>query len=116
MDRCDASHPFRCTTAHDDRKIVRMLVIDRAATSGTTAQQIQSIMHHSVSTVTNRLRFQQSGPLFHLPFIGNHRCLHRQWCDERRTWTMVWNGIVFPDQSRLCLQHHDGWNSSFKIP
>ncbi|GFU07144.1 transposable element Tcb1 transposase [Trichonephila clavipes] len=77
------SHLRRYTTAHD-RHIVREEVIDRAATSRTIAQQIKSVMHHWVSTRTIRRRLQQSGmsarrPLLHLPLIGNHRCLCRQW-------------------------------------
>ncbi|GFW62920.1 transposable element Tcb1 transposase [Trichonephila clavipes] len=46
-------------------------------------------------------------PLLHLPLTGNHRRLHRQWCNERLTWTTEWD-IVFTDESRFCLQHHDG--------
>ncbi|GFX44412.1 transposable element Tcb1 transposase [Trichonephila clavipes] len=29
-------------------------------------------------------------------------------CDERRIWAAGWNEIVFTDESRICLQHHDG--------
>ncbi|GFS79498.1 transposable element Tc3 transposase [Trichonephila clavipes] len=46
--------------------------------------------------------------LLRLPLTGNHRCLRRHWCDERRTWTTEWNDIVFSDEYRFCLQHHDG--------
>ncbi|GFW95340.1 uncharacterized protein TNCV_2970621 [Trichonephila clavipes] len=35
------------------------------------------------------------------------RCLRRQWCDERNMWAAEWNGVVFADESRICLQHHD---------
>ncbi|GFT37143.1 transposable element Tcb1 transposase [Trichonephila clavipes] len=34
--------------------------------------------------------------------------LCRQWCDEKRMWAAEWNEIVFTDESRICLQHHDG--------
>ncbi|GFS60432.1 transposable element Tcb1 transposase [Trichonephila clavipes] len=46
-------------------------------------------------------------PLLRLPLTGNHKCLCRQWCDERLTWTKERNDIVFTDESRFCLQHHD---------
>ncbi|PRD23564.1 UNVERIFIED_CONTAM: hypothetical protein NCL1_46018 [Trichonephila clavipes] len=36
------------------------------------------------------------------------RRLRRNWCDERRIWTAEWNEGVFTDESRICLQHHDG--------
>ncbi|GFU93814.1 transposable element Tcb1 transposase [Trichonephila clavipes] len=43
-----------------------------------------------------------------LPLTQNHRRLRRQWCDERRMWLAEWNEVVFTDESRICLQHHDG--------
>ncbi|GFV50647.1 transposable element Tcb1 transposase [Trichonephila clavipes] len=71
-------------------------------------------MHHSVYARTIRRRLQQSGlsarrPLLGLPLTQNHRCLHRQWSDERRMWAAEWNKVVFTDELRICLQHHDGW-------
>ncbi|GFX28688.1 transposable element Tcb1 transposase [Trichonephila clavipes] len=59
-------------------------------------------------------RLQQSGlsarrPLLGLPLTQSHRRLRRQWYDERRMWVAEWNEVVFTDESRICLQHHDGW-------
>ncbi|GFT49617.1 transposable element Tcb1 transposase [Trichonephila clavipes] len=90
MDQRGRSHPSRCTTARNKRWIGRMEVMDHAAPSRTIAQQIQSVTQHSVSSRTIRHCLQQSGisakrPLLRLPLTGNHRCLHRQWCDDR--WT-----------------------------
>ncbi|GFV39729.1 transposable element Tcb1 transposase [Trichonephila clavipes] len=107
------SHPPRCTTARDDRRIVRMAVMDHVAASRTIAQQIQPITDHSVSSRTIQRRLQQSGisarrPLHRLPSTENHRRLRRQLCNEWWT-TTEWNDIVFTDESRFCLQHHDGW-------
>ncbi|GFT79099.1 transposable element Tcb1 transposase [Trichonephila clavipes] len=104
------SYPPRCTTARDDRRIVRMTVTDRAATSRSTEQQIQSYSTY-VSTGTIRRRSQQSGmsarrPFLRLSLTGNYRRLRRQWGDERRTWTTERNDIVFTDESRFCLQHN----------
>ncbi|GFW73154.1 transposable element Tcb1 transposase [Trichonephila clavipes] len=112
-DRRGRSHPPQCTTSREDRKIVCMSVTDRSVTSRTVAQHIESVTHHSVSAPTIRRRLQQSGlsarhPLFGLPLMQNHRRLHRQWCDERRMWAAEWNEVVFTDESRICLQHHDG--------
>ncbi|GFX31903.1 transposable element Tc3 transposase [Trichonephila clavipes] len=47
-------------------------------------------------------------PLLRLPLTENDRYLRHQWCHERQTWTTEWNGIVFTDESRFCLQDHDG--------
>ncbi|GFX17147.1 transposable element Tcb1 transposase [Trichonephila clavipes] len=70
-------------------------------------------MHHSVSALTIQHRLQQSDsssrrPLLGQPLTQNLRRLHRQWCDERRMWAAEWNEFVFTDESRICLQHHDG--------
>ncbi|GFX30207.1 transposable element Tcb1 transposase [Trichonephila clavipes] len=79
-DRRGRSHPPQCTTSREDRRIVRM------AQSGLSARR----------------------PLLRLPLTQNHRRLHRKWCDERRMWAAEWNEVVFMDESRICLQHHDG--------
>ncbi|KFM67050.1 Transposable element Tc1 transposase, partial [Stegodyphus mimosarum] len=112
-DRRLRSHPPQCTTSRDYRNIVRMAVMDRSVTSRTIAQHIQSITPHPVSARTFRRRLKQSGlsarrPLFRPPLTQNHRCLRRQWCDERRMWTAEWKEIFFTDELRFCLQHHNG--------
>ncbi|GFV39009.1 transposable element Tcb1 transposase [Trichonephila clavipes] len=103
----------QCITSRQDRQIVRMAVKDRSVTLRTVAQHIESVTHHSVSARTIRRRLQQSGLSARRPFLGlplpqNHRRLHRQWCDERRMWETELNEVVFTDESRTCLQHHDG--------
>ncbi|GFY15881.1 transposable element Tcb1 transposase [Trichonephila clavipes] len=112
--RVQRKHPPQCTTSREDRQLVRKAVTDCSVTSQTIAQHIESLTHHSVSARTIRRHLQQSGlsarhPLLGLPLTQNHRRLHRQWCDERRMWAAEWNEVVFIDESRICLQHHDGW-------
>ncbi|GFU84955.1 transposable element Tcb1 transposase [Trichonephila clavipes] len=112
-DQRGRSHPPQCTTSREDRQIVCMAVTDRSVTSRTIAQHIESVMHHSVSALTIRRRLQQSGLFARRPLLGlrltqNHRRLHHQWCDERRKWVAEWNEVVFTDESRICLQNHDG--------
>ncbi|GFX33316.1 transposable element Tcb1 transposase [Trichonephila clavipes] len=113
-DRRGRSNPPQCTTSREDRQIVRMAVTDHSVTSRTVAQHIESVTHHSVSTHTIRRRLQQSGlsarrPLLGLPLTQNLIRLRHQCCGERRTWVAEWNEVVFTDESRICLQHHDGW-------
>ncbi|GFV90688.1 transposable element Tcb1 transposase [Trichonephila clavipes] len=89
-----------------------MTVTDRSVTSRTEGQHIESVTLHSVSARTIRRHLQQScvsarRPLLGLPLKQNHRRLRRQWCDERRIWAAEWNEVVFSDESRICLQHHD---------
>ncbi|GFX65583.1 transposable element Tcb1 transposase [Trichonephila clavipes] len=113
-DRRGQSHPPQCTTSRENRKIVRMAATDHSVQSRTIAQHIDSVTHHSESAPrTIRRRLQQSGlsarrPLLGLPLTQNHRRLLRQWCDERRIWVAEWREVVFTDESRICLQHHDG--------
>ncbi|GFS98951.1 transposable element Tcb1 transposase [Trichonephila clavipes] len=112
-ERRGQSHPPQSTTSRENRQIVRMAVTDRSVTSRIVAQHIESVTHHSVSARTNRRRLQQSGlsarrPWLGLPLTQNHRRLRRQLCDERRMWVAEWTEVVFTDESRICLQHHDG--------
>ncbi|GFS69940.1 transposable element Tcb1 transposase [Trichonephila clavipes] len=112
-DRRGGSHPPQCTISREDRQIVRMAVTDRSVTSRTVAQHIESVAHHSVSARTIRRHLQESGlsarrPLLGLLLTQNHRRLRRQWCGERRMWAAKWNEVVFTDDSRICLLHHDG--------
>ncbi|GFS84488.1 transposable element Tcb1 transposase [Trichonephila clavipes] len=67
----------------------------------------------ALSARTIRHRLQQSGlsarrPLLGLPLTQYHSRLRRQWCDERMMWAAERNGVVFTDESRICLQHHNG--------
>ncbi|GFS94133.1 transposable element Tcb1 transposase [Trichonephila clavipes] len=66
-----------------------------------------------MSARTIRRRLQQSDlsarrPLLGLPLTQNHRHLRSQWCNERRMLAAEWNEFDFTDESRICLQHHDG--------
>ncbi|MBJ5486895.1 hypothetical protein JGG36_24205 [Salmonella enterica subsp. enterica serovar Meleagridis] len=86
---------------------------DRTATSRTLAQELVCAAQQPVSASTIRRRLQQQGlvarsPLLRLPLTLHHRRMLLQWCVERRTWTTEWHDIIFSDESRLCLQHHDG--------
>ncbi|GFT42453.1 transposable element Tcb1 transposase [Trichonephila clavipes] len=93
-----------------------MRMCDRWIQEGMTDQRGRSHPPQcttSVSARTIRCGLQHSGlsarrPFLVLPLTQNHRCLHRQWCDERRMWVAEWNQVVFTDESRICLQHHDG--------
>ncbi|GFV51129.1 transposable element Tcb1 transposase [Trichonephila clavipes] len=112
-DRHGRSHSPQCTTSREERQIVRKAVTDRSVTSRTIAQHIESVTHYSVSARTIRPRLQQSGlsarrPLLALLLTQNHRRLCRQWCGERSMWVAEWNELVFTDELRICLQHHDG--------
>ncbi|GFW83803.1 transposable element Tcb1 transposase [Trichonephila clavipes] len=112
-DQRGRSHPPQCTTSRAGRQIVRMAVMDRSVTSRTAAQHIESETQYSMFARTIRHRLQKSGqssrrPLLSLHLTQNQRRLRGQWCDERRMWVAEWIDVVFNDESRICLQHHDG--------
>ncbi|GFU89857.1 transposable element Tcb1 transposase [Trichonephila clavipes] len=84
-----------------------MRINDRWIQEGTTGQRGRS---HPPQCTTSP---EDSGLsarrlLRDLPLTQNRRRLRRQWCDERRMWAAEWNEVVFTDESRICLQHHDG--------
>ncbi|GFX17982.1 transposable element Tcb1 transposase [Trichonephila clavipes] len=115
IDCRDGRNQTTCTTSRDERQIVRMAVMDRSVTSRTISQHIESSNHHSVSARSIRHRLQQIGlstrhSLLGLPLTQSHRRLRHQWCDERRIRAAEWNEIVFTEESRICLKHHDGRN------
>ncbi|GFT72705.1 transposable element Tcb1 transposase [Trichonephila clavipes] len=74
-----------------------MRICDRWMQEGTTNRRGRS---HPRQYTTSR---EDS-----LPLTRSHRRLRHQWCDERRMWVAEWNEDVFTDESRICLQHHDG--------
>ncbi|GFW81836.1 transposable element Tcb1 transposase [Trichonephila clavipes] len=91
-------------------------ICDRWVQKGTTDRRGRSYplqYNTSLSARTIGRRLQQRGlsarlPLLCLPLTQSHRRLRRQWFDERRIWAAEWNEVVFTDESRICLQHHDG--------
>ncbi|GFU96095.1 transposable element Tcb1 transposase [Trichonephila clavipes] len=91
-----------------------MALTDRSITSRTIAQHIESLTHPSVPERTIPHRLQHSAlsarrPLLGLPLTQNHRRLPtangaiKEGCGRQ-------NGmkLFFTDESRICLQHHDG--------
>ncbi|GFW62542.1 transposable element Tcb1 transposase [Trichonephila clavipes] len=85
----------------------------RVEQNQTTVMWISDRCMQEVSARTIRHHLQQSDlsarrPLLGLPLTQNHRRLLRQWCSERRLWAADWNEVVFTDESRIFLQHHDG--------
>ncbi|GFW45578.1 transposable element Tcb1 transposase [Trichonephila clavipes] len=82
MDGRGQSHPLQCTISRENRQPCLHVPFD----SGLSTRR----------------------PLLSLYLTQNHRRLRRQWCDERRIRAAEWNEVVFTDESRICLQHHDG--------
>ncbi|GFX53417.1 transposable element Tcb1 transposase [Trichonephila clavipes] len=85
----------------------------RVGRNQTTVMRICDRWMQEVFARTIGRRLQHSGlssrrPLLGLPLTQNHRRPLYQWCDERKVWVAEGNEVVFTDESRICLQHHDG--------
>ncbi|GFV32815.1 transposable element Tcb1 transposase [Trichonephila clavipes] len=46
--------------------------------------------------------------LYRIPLTQNHRSLRLQWANMHRSWCADWLQVVFSDESRFNLWHHDG--------
>ncbi|GFW12977.1 transposable element Tcb1 transposase [Trichonephila clavipes] len=94
-------------------QITVMRICYRWMQEGTTDRRGRSHPPQCTTFTTIRRRLQQSGlsarrPLLGQPLTQSHRRLRRQWCNERRMWAAEWNKVVFTEESRICLQLHDG--------
>lgn len=101
------------TTPRDDRHLYRMCVADRTATSTVLAQQWGAAVGRRMSASTVRRRLISRGlmarvPLLRIPLTQNHRRLRLQWAHQHQQWQAEWQQVVFSDESRFNLQHHDG--------
>ncbi|GFT42112.1 transposable element Tcb1 transposase [Trichonephila clavipes] len=79
-----------------------MRICDRWFMEGTMDRRARLNPPQYITSLEDRL------PLLGLLLTQKHRRLRRQWCDERRIWVAEWNEVVFTDESRICLKHHDG--------
>ncbi|GFV20845.1 transposable element Tcb2 transposase [Trichonephila clavipes] len=81
--RKSGSGPRNVTSTPDDRRLVRMAQTDRTASSRQLAAQW-------------------------IPLTQNHRHLRLQWANVHRSWRADWQQVLFSDESRFNLWHHDG--------
>ncbi|GFX13744.1 transposable element Tcb2 transposase [Trichonephila clavipes] len=107
------SGPQNVTSARDDRRLVRMAETDRIASSRQLAAQWSTATGVSLCASSIRRRLLQRGlrariPLYRIPLTQNHRRLRLQWANVHRSWRADWQQVVFSDESRFNLWHHDG--------
>lgn len=111
--RKSGSGPRNVTSARDDRHLVRMALTDRTASSRQLAAQWSTATGVSLCASSIRRRLLQRGlrarvPLYRIPLTQNHRRLRLQWANVRRRWRADWQQVVFSDESRFNMWHHDG--------
>ncbi|GFU64869.1 transposable element Tc1 transposase [Trichonephila clavipes] len=100
------------TGSREDRHVTRMALSDRVALSRALSQALGSFARQKVFAQTVRRRLPQHElsarrSWLRLPLTLHHRQERLQWCDQRRTWTHEWPGIIFSDESKFSLQHQD---------
>ncbi|GFU69194.1 transposable element Tcb1 transposase [Trichonephila clavipes] len=88
-------------------------VTDLSVTSRTVAQHIESLnrsfsvcAYHS-TPFTAELSVRKTSITWST-LDAEPQTSAPQWCGERKMWATEWNEVVFTDESRICLQHHDG--------
>ncbi|GFW68680.1 transposable element Tc1 transposase [Trichonephila clavipes] len=90
-----------------------MAQTDRTASSTQLAAQWSTATGVSLCASSIRRRLLQRGlrariPLYRIPLTQNHRHLRLQWANVHRSWRADWQHVVFSDESRFNLWHHDG--------
>ena len=99
MQKRAGTGPCSVTTAQDDRHLVRIAVMDHAASSTVLSQHWSTAtgLDLSVSTVCRcllRAGLVAHMPLHRLPLSRDHQCLRLQWARERHYWHAEWQNVV----------------------
>ncbi|GFY20400.1 transposable element Tc1 transposase [Trichonephila clavipes] len=111
--RKSVSGPRNVTSAREDRRLVRMAQTDRTAFSRQLAAQWSTSTRVSLCASSIRRRLLQRGlrariPSCRIPLTQNHRRLRLHWANVHRSWRADWQQVVFSDEFRFNLWHHDG--------
>ena len=110
-DRVRSGRP-RVTTPAQDRYILNTHLRNRFLPANDTARNIPGLRVISSQTVRNRLH--QFGlwarrAAIRLVLSPHNRHVRLLWAREHVRWTRhQWNGVLFTDESRFCLQGSDG--------
>ncbi|GFV20858.1 transposable element Tc1 transposase [Trichonephila clavipes] len=113
---CEAGLSYRAVAACVQRNSSTIMRVSKQWTDeGRTARKSESETRNVTSTPDDRrLRrllqrlLRARIPLHRIPLTQNHRHLRLQWSDVHRSWRADWQQVVFSDESRFNLWHHDG--------
>jgi len=104
----------RLTSARTDRYL-RMLICQNRFMSGTelrSAWATVTVVRPSIRTTYRRclaLGYRSRRPVIRIPLGPNHIQARLNWAAEHETWRMrQWRNVMFSDESRFCLDFHDG--------
>ncbi|XP_070203212.1 uncharacterized protein [Littorina saxatilis] len=102
------------TTQREDRFIRRQALQQRGTTANITRGQLRVATNTNVSTKTIRKRLHGVGLRSRRPAVrprltAAHRQARLAFCHNRARWTrQQWADVLFSDESRFNLHHHDG--------
>lgn len=112
-DRPRSGRP-RVTSARDDRYLVNCALRQRSINSRRLREQFRAGTNINVSdqTIRNRLHaanLMARRPVVRQPLSRQQRTARRQWALRHSRWTRAdWRMVMFSDESRYNLDHHDG--------
>ncbi|GFV69990.1 transposable element Tc1 transposase [Trichonephila clavipes] len=112
----EAGLSYRAVAARVQRNSSTIMRVSKQWTDeGWTARKSGSGARNVTSAPDDRRlrRLLQRGlrariPLYRIHLTQNHRHLRLQWANVHRSWRSDWQQVVFSDESRFNLWHHDG--------
>ena len=111
--RREGSGRPRLTSPAQDRKLVVKIKRNRfSPVSRLSGEWVQACgMSISVRTATRRAvmaGLSARRPAQRIPLSPTHKDRRKQWCLEHVSWTSEWDGVLWTDESRFCLDFADG--------
>ena len=110
------------TSARDDQYIVTCALRQRTLNSRRLREQFRAGTNIIVSdqTIRNRLHarnLRARRPVVRQPLTRQHRLARQQWTLVHRRWTRAeWRMVMFSDESRYNVDHHDGRTHVWRRP
>ena len=110
------------TSVRDDQYIVTCALRQRILNSRRLREQFRAGTNINVSDQTIRNRLQARNlrarrPVVRQPLTRPHRIARQQWAMVHRRWTRAeWRMVMFSDESRYSVDHHDGRTRVWRRP
>ncbi|GFV39466.1 transposable element Tc1 transposase [Trichonephila clavipes] len=107
--RKTGSGATRKTTRKEDRRIVRLALVDPIVNCSTIRADIGvPIVPQTISRHLADANLKSKRPFCVLPLTPEHWQLRLQWCQARSMWNVInWQNVVFSDESRFVLETYD---------
>lgn len=112
----------RCTTVREDRFIAAAMLRNRHQTGVAVQQQLLQVRREPISEWTVRRRLAERGLKPYRPANGpklerHHKVARLRYAREHTEWGEdEWGRVMFSDESRFMLYHHDGRKRVYRRP